>query len=86
MVLQSGGVLRELIRISNRCCRICSRKLRRNPEQTDIKIDQAVLDEAIKDLRLEFEATLGKADFNILQTTYEKFIPEDPKEQAFLTS
>jgi energy-coupling factor transporter ATP-binding protein EcfA2 len=84
MVLQSGGVLRELIRISNRCCRICSRKLRRNPEQTDIKIDQAVLDEAIKDLRLEFEATLGKADFNILQTTYEKFIPEDPKDQAFL--
>lgn len=84
MVIQSGGVLRELIRISNRCCRICSRKLRRNPEQTNLKIDQAILDEAIQDLRLEFETTLGKADFSILQTTYEKFLPEDPKEQAFL--
>ena len=43
-----------------------------------------MLEEAIKDLRLEFEATLGRADYTILQTTYEKFMPEDPKEQLFL--
>jgi hypothetical protein len=84
MVLQSGGVLRELIRISNRCCRICLRKIRRELERTDIKIDQDVLDEALKDLRLDFEVTLGKADYAILQTTYTKFLPEDPKAQSFL--
>ena len=37
-----------------------------------------------KDLRLDFETTLGKADYTIFKETYEKFLPEDPKEQAFL--
>jgi predicted DNA-binding protein (UPF0278 family) len=66
MVIESGGVLRELIRISNRCCRICLRSVRRSPTKTDIKIDAAVLEEAIKDLRLEFETTLGREDYAIL--------------------
>jgi hypothetical protein len=81
MVLQSGGVLRELIRISNRCCRICLRKLRHDPSSC---IDQTVLTEALKDLRLDFEVTLGKNDFEILLTTYLNFMPEDPKAQPFL--
>jgi len=84
MVLYSGGVLRELMRISNRCCRICLREIRRTPKQTDFKINSVVLDEAIKNLRLDFETTLGKTDYTILKETYEKFLPEDPKEQAFL--
>ncbi len=84
MVLHSGGVLRELMRISNRCCRICLREIRRTPEQTSFKVTPVVLDEAIKDLRLDFETTLGKTDYKILKETYEKFLPEDPKEQAFL--
>jgi AAA ATPase domain len=84
IVLNSGGVLRELMRIANRCCRICLRSIRRNPDKTDVQIDEAVLDEALQELRLEFEATLGRTDYSILQTTYEKFLPEDPKEQPFL--
>lgn len=84
IVHYSGGVLRELIRISNRCCRICLRKIRRDPTRTDITIDADVLAEAIKALRLEFETTLGKADYTILQATHDKFMPEDPKEQPFL--
>jgi energy-coupling factor transporter ATP-binding protein EcfA2 len=84
IVLNSGGVLRELMRIANRCCRICLRTIRRNPDKTDIQIDEIVLDEALQELRLEFETTLGKADYSILQTTYEKFLPEDPKAQPFL--
>jgi nucleoside-triphosphatase THEP1 len=84
MVLQSGGVLRELVRICNRCCRICLREIRRHPERTDFKIDEIVLTEALKDLRLDFETTLGKADYAILQTTYQTFLPEDPKVEPFL--
>lgn len=38
----------------------------------------------IKELRLEFEVALGKADYLILQTTHEMFTPEDPKEETFL--
>jgi AAA ATPase domain len=84
MVLESGGVLRELVRICNRCCRICLREIRRQPERSDFKIDTAVLTEAIKGLRLDFETTLGKADYAILQTTYQNFLPEDPKAEPFL--
>jgi hypothetical protein len=60
------------------------RKIRHTSEETDFKIDSVVLDEAIKELRLDFETTLGKTDYTILKETYEKFLPEDPKEQAFL--
>ena len=84
IVLYSGGVLRELMRISNRCCRICLREIRRATEQTDLQISSIVLDEAIKDLRLDFETSLGKKDYTILRETYERFLPEDPKEKAFL--
>jgi nucleoside-triphosphatase THEP1 len=84
MTLHSGGVLRELMRISNRCCRICLREIRRSPGQTSFRVNSVVLEEAIKDLRLDFETTLGKTDYKILKETYEKFLPEDPKEQAFL--
>lgn len=84
IVLQSGGVLRELMRIANRCCRICLRRIRRTPIQTSLQISTDILDEAIKDLRLDFETILGKEDYEILQTTYENFLPEDPKDQSFL--
>ncbi|MBE9177429.1 ATP-binding protein [Oculatella sp. LEGE 06141] len=84
IVFYSGGVLRELIRIANICCRICLRSIRRHPDRTDIIINQAVLIEAIKDIRLDFETPLGKADYQILQATYDTFKPDDPKDQTFL--
>jgi nucleoside-triphosphatase THEP1 len=84
MVIQSGGIVRELMRLANRCCRICLRQLRRSPELVDLKIDQAVLEEAIQDLRLNFETVLGERDYEILQETYYKLLPSNPKEQAFL--
>lgn len=84
IVLASGGVLRELIRISNRCCRLCLRELRRYPNRDDLQISTTVLEQALNDLRLDFEITLGKADYDILSTTYVHFLPDDPKDQAFL--
>ncbi len=84
IVLKSGGVLRELIRLANKCCRICLRTIRRAENAEAITIDRAIFDQAVQDMRLDFEAPLGKADYEILQTTYSSFEPEDPKEQAFL--
>ncbi|PSB17171.1 AAA family ATPase [filamentous cyanobacterium CCP2] len=83
IVLYSGGVLRELIRISNICCRLCLREIRRNPNQT-VMIDQTILVEAIKKMRLDFEQSLSKADYEILKNTYDRFMPDDPKAQEFL--
>jgi hypothetical protein len=84
MVIYSGGVVRELMRLCNQCCRICLRQIRRNPEQEELKVDLVVLDEAIKKLRQDFEITLGKQEYEILKETYENFLPDDPKEEAFL--
>lgn len=83
IVLKSGGVLRELVRLANKCCRICLRKVRRQPDG-NVLIDKAVFEQAVQDMRLDFESPLGKADYSILKTTYHKFMPEDPKAQAFL--
>ncbi len=84
IVLKSGGVLRELIRLANKCCRICLRQIRRAQNVEAILINQEVFDQAVQDMRLDFEAPLGKADYEILRATYQSFKPEDPKAQAFL--
>ena len=85
IIVYSGGVLRELIRISNECCNLCLRLVRSNPDRTDIKINDDILTQAIKNIRLNyFEAGLGKTDYDILTTTYHKFEPEDPNNESFL--
>lgn len=81
ITLCSGGVLRELVRIVNICCRTCLRQLRRGQDGI---IDAAILELAIKEIRLDFETTLGKTDYETLLTTYERFTPDDPKAQDFL--
>jgi nucleoside-triphosphatase THEP1 len=84
IVLQSGGVLRELIRLANECCRICLRLIRRQPGQLDLRIDDEILDKAVNNIRNDFAIPLGKIDYAILKTTYEQFIPDDPKQPEFL--
>ncbi|MBD2387437.1 ATP-binding protein [Cylindrospermum sp. FACHB-282] len=83
IVLNSGGVLRELIRIANECCRICLRLIRRKPGQA-VVINEQILDEAVNNIRNDFAVPLGKVDYAILQNTYQNFMPDDPKEAAFL--
>ncbi|MBP0019559.1 MAG: ATP-binding protein [Cyanobacteria bacterium SBLK] len=84
LIVYSGGVLRELIRLSNECCRICLRLIRRNPSDRDIKIDKDILEQAIVKLRIDFSVPIGKADYEILKQTYTNFQPDDPQEQRFL--
>jgi len=84
IIIQSGGVLRELIRITNQCCRICLKLVRRQPERRDIIINEAILQEAITKFSIDFDTRIGNADYEILETTYKNFQPNDPKEQRFL--
>jgi len=83
VVAYSGGVLRELIRIANECCRICLRLVRRNPEAA-VKINAEVFEEAINKLRIDFDTRLGTTDYEMLMATYRDFKPADPKAQGFL--
>lgn len=81
LIIYSGGVLRELIRIANECCRICLRLIRRHQ---DVIIDDAILEEAINDLRNNYTLPLGRVDYEILQVVYNNYMPEDPKQPEFL--
>jgi energy-coupling factor transporter ATP-binding protein EcfA2 len=85
IVLKSGGVVRELVRIARECCSQCLLLIRSEPERTDIKINEEILQLAVKDLRNEFARPLGENLYSILVTTYEKLTPKDAKSEEFLS-
>jgi nucleoside-triphosphatase THEP1 len=84
----SGGVMRELIRIAQECCRLMLVQLRQKDRKQepidDLKVDKAILDKALDILRNEMMITLSKSDRKILKQTYENYRPDDPKHQDFL--
>lgn len=84
IMLKSGGVLRELIRLANKCCRLCLQQLRQPDADANLMIGQEIFEQAVTDIRLDYEAPLGKADYEILKTTYESYRPDDPEAQKFL--
>jgi hypothetical protein len=59
MVLQSGGVMRELVRIGRECCTECMVQMELEPDRTDLKINDEVLNVAIRNLRNDFARQLG---------------------------
>jgi energy-coupling factor transporter ATP-binding protein EcfA2 len=83
MVLLSGGLLRELVRISRQCCEECLLSLDDNPDD-NLKIDDEILARAVKTVRNSFARALGTNDFKILRDVYDKFMPPDTMEPAFL--
>jgi hypothetical protein len=89
MILLSGGVLRELIRIADRCCSKVMLELRgqirrQQWQQPEVKIDRRIFDDVVTDLRIERAEVLGKVDFEMLRTIYQEFHPEDVENQRFL--
>jgi DNA polymerase III delta prime subunit len=87
VIAYSGGVLREVIRIVQQSCRICLRQLRSLPEDADVsnlKISLTVVEEAANNLRLQMSRPLGKVDYEILQTVYQNYAPDDPRHSEFL--
>lgn len=72
-----------MIRIANECCRIALRLVRRKPNERVI-INEDILEQAIDNIRNDFAPPLSKTEYQILQTTYQNFKPEDPKQQEFL--
>jgi ABC-type phosphate transport system ATPase subunit len=87
VIAYSGGVLREVIRIVQQSCRICLRQLRSLSEDADVsnlKISLTVVEEAANNLRLQMSRPLGKVDYEILQTVYQNYAPDDPRDSEFL--
>jgi hypothetical protein len=84
IVLTSGGLLRELIRIVYRCLEVAKKRAYQDPTLTELTIDMQILDEAIKKTRLEFQAPIGEKGYEILTKIHEDFNPSDPKDSEFL--
>ncbi len=89
IILKSGGVMRELIRIADRCCDQCKLRLRRQIkegkfDQPEVKIDNAILGEVLTDLQISFSEPLGRKDYQLLKFIYEETEPEDSEDQRFL--
>ncbi|WP_448571327.1 P-loop NTPase fold protein [Trichothermofontia sp.] len=84
IVLSSGGVVRELVRIARACCSQCLLKLRSDPDLTEIKISDEILALALRDIRNDFAASLGESRYRILVTTYERAEPVEITDPEFL--
>lgn len=84
IVLLSGGVLRELIRLGQECCRECMLELELDPDRTDVVINADILAEAVKTLRNQFARSLGSQLYELLVTIYRDFTPPDARSLEFL--
>ena len=89
IILKSGGVLRELIRIVDLCCDRALQKIRRQLRQAQfdqppVVIDQAILDGVLTDLQISYAEILGQNDFDLLLGIYQDFKPKDTENQRFL--
>ncbi|MGB3240115.1 MAG: P-loop NTPase fold protein [Geitlerinemataceae cyanobacterium] len=89
MILKSGGVLREFIRIADRSCNQCMTELRRQIRRQEfdkplVKIDRRILDTVLTDLQLEYAEPLGQKDYDLLVQLYREMKPQDAENQRFL--
>jgi nucleoside-triphosphatase THEP1 len=84
MVLLSGGVLRELMRLGQECCRECMLRFELEPEIRDVKIDSEILAAAVRELRKQYARPLGNNLYGLLQQTYQSFTPPDVGDPKFL--
>lgn len=84
IVLLSGGVLRELVRICRECCRECMLTLRLEPAKPEVKINAEILAEAVKSLRNQYARPIGTNRYNLLAETYHNFTPPDAESEEFL--
>lgn len=85
IVLKSGGVVRELVRIARESCSQCLLQIRSYPQRNNIRINEEILQLAVKDLRNEFARPLGENLYTILVTTYSNLTPKDALSEEFLS-
>ncbi|MBW4690314.1 MAG: AAA family ATPase [Lyngbya sp. HA4199-MV5] len=89
IILKSGGVLRELIRIADSCCDRAMQDIRRQLRQAQfdqptVVISQTILEVVLTDLQIGYSESLGQNDFDLLKGIYQDFKPKDTENQRFL--
>ena len=89
IILLSGGVLRELIRIIDRCYDRVKLELRgqikrQQWDAPEAKIDRRILSGVVTELQIEYARPLGQVDFDMLLAIYREFKPQNAESQRFL--
>jgi energy-coupling factor transporter ATP-binding protein EcfA2 len=84
MVLKSGGVMRELVRIARECCTECMVQLELEPELTALKINDEILTQALRNLRNDFARQIGTDLFPVLVQVYQTLKNKDMDSNAFV--
>jgi len=84
MILKSGGVMRELVRIARECCTECMVQIEIEPDQESVIIDQDILTIAIRNLRNDFARQIGSNLYELLVEVYETAEPKDSSNDGFV--
>ena len=89
IIIKSGGLLRELVRILDMCCDRCKQDIRSQIKKADFQkppviINQAILALVINDLEIVYAEPLGTLDFERLKRIYEQMKIEDTENQRIL--
>ncbi|MEI6065349.1 MAG: hypothetical protein WCQ26_12200, partial [Pseudanabaena sp. ELA748] len=84
MVLKSGGVMRELVRIARECCTECMVQIEIEPDRDDIAIDEEIFNVALQNLRHDFTRQIGSSLYNLLVQIYETSEAEDSSNEGFV--
>ena len=84
MVLKSGGVMRELVRIARECCTECMVQLEIEPESHGVKIDDQILTVALRNLRNDFARQIGSDLYDLLVEVYKTAETPDTSSEGFV--
>ncbi|MFM7449310.1 MAG: P-loop NTPase fold protein [Leptolyngbyaceae cyanobacterium] len=84
MVLKSGGVMRELVRIGRECCTECMVQMELEPDCVDLKINDEILAVALRNLRNDFARQIGTDLFPVLKQVYQTLNNKDTDSDAFV--
>ncbi|MGD1906768.1 MAG: P-loop NTPase fold protein [Leptolyngbyaceae cyanobacterium] len=84
IVLQSGGVVRELVRIARECCTEAMVQLEIEPDRPTQTIDDTILTAALRNLRNDFARQIGSDLYDLLAEVYEEAEPPDTGDENFV--
>lgn len=84
MVLKSGGVMRELVRLGRECCTECMVQLELEPDRADLIINDEILTVALRNLRNDFARQIGTDLIPVLKQVCETLNNKDTDSDAFV--
>ncbi|MGB6167050.1 MAG: P-loop NTPase fold protein [Geitlerinemataceae cyanobacterium] len=71
LVLLSGGVMRELVRLARECCTECMVQIEIEPDRDEMQIDDEILAGAVRNLRNDFARQLPPSYYPVLVQVYQ---------------